>query len=141
MVEEAYVSFQTAKLLKEKGFKIDTTKDYWKIGQDGTMYFMCSIGAYTDDMNNKTAYYRPADSYPCPTQQMASRYLRENYSLHIEIEAYPHKDGCFYWHYRITELKEDILKFGYYKLYQKAGFSSPEAAIDDAHQYCLNNLI
>ena len=55
MTEEAYVSFEVAKLLNEKGFEIDTSKDYWKIGEDGTMYFMSFTGAYTSNINNKFA--------------------------------------------------------------------------------------
>ena len=86
MTQEEYVSFDVAKLLYEKGFEIDTDKNYWKIGEDGTRYFISSIGAYTSDINNKYAFYIPANSYPCPTQQMAMRWLREKYNIHIIIE-------------------------------------------------------
>lgn len=132
MTQEAYVSFEVAKLLIEKGFEIDTSKDYWKIGEDGTMYFMSSIGAYTSDVNNKFAFYRPADTYPCPTQQMAMRWLREEHKINIEvrmlfdswdycIQRIPNHEGAIYQ-------AEDIWK-------------SYEAACNAALYYCLDNLI
>ena len=82
-ISEDYCSYEVAKLLNEKNFQVDTDKDYWKIGEDGTMYFMCSIGAYTSDPNNKNAFYRPASSYPCPTQSMAMKWLREVHNLFV----------------------------------------------------------
>ena len=85
MTQEQYVSYKVAKLLNKKGFQINPNVDYWKIDPDGNMYFMPSIGAYTSDKNNKTAYYRPANSYPCPTQQMAMRWLREEHKILIVL--------------------------------------------------------
>lgn len=135
-VEEAYVSFEVAKLLKEKGFKIDTSNDYWKIGEDGTRYFMSSIGAYTSDINNKFAFYRPADTYPCPTQQMAMRWLREVHTMGITIgAANTYNEGVgYYWH--ITDNHPGVKWLSdttYCKTYEEAA----EAAI----KYCLENLI
>ena len=86
MIEERYCSYEVSKLLKEKGFKIGTNKDYWKIGEDGTMYFMSSIGAYTSNPNDEYAFYRPENSYPCPTHQMAMDWLREK-GFYIEIQT------------------------------------------------------
>ena len=89
MITEDYCSFEVAKLLKEKGFKIDTNRDYCKIGEDGTMYYMSSIGAYTSSPNEVYAIYRPENSYPCPTQQMALAWLREAKRFFIRIIAHP----------------------------------------------------
>lgn len=85
MLKEAYVNFEVAKLLKEKGFELNTNNDYWKIGEDGTMYFMSSIGAYTSNPNDEYAFYRPENSYPCPTHQMALAWLREEKRIFIRI--------------------------------------------------------
>lgn len=139
MIKEAYVSFEVAKLLKEKGFEIDTSEDYWKIGEDGTMYFMCSIGAYTSDIKNKSAFYRPADSYPCPTQQMACEWLRQEH--HLSVEVYRTACGwigCVVAIPSGTDLKfleedGDDLPSGQYTTHAKAC----EATI----KYCLENLI
>lgn len=137
MIEEAYVSFETAKLLKEKGFEIDTTKDYWKIGPDGTKYFMCSIGAYTSDIDNKTAYYRPADSYPCPTQQMAMRWLREVHNVHIEIDP----DWVSKPEFKIIGYAFDIHSKDDPWYEHMTEYSTYEEAVEEAIKYCLNNLI
>lgn len=75
MTKEQYVSYEVARLLHENGLQMNPETDYWKIGPDGHMYFMSSIGAYTDNPNNQYAYYRTKDSYPAPTQQMAMRWL------------------------------------------------------------------
>ena len=135
MTQEAYVSFEVAKLLKEKGFEIDTSKDYWKIGEDGTMYFISSIGAYTSDINNKFAFYRPADTYPCPTQQMAMRWLREKHKLFISI--YP----CYGMY---NKLSWSIIGLNYDCdwITKQAGYASRyEEAVEAAIKYCLENLI
>lgn len=141
MTQEEYVTYETAKLLKEKGFTVDTTQDYWKIGPDGVKYFMSSIGAYTSDINNQYAYYRPADSYPCPTQQMAMRWLREEHDLHIMLQPedwiYPeevaHITG---WGWSIFKGRPfDCL---YAHMYREDTY---EEAAEKAIQYCLENLI
>ena len=150
-IEEDYVSYEVAKLLKEKGFKIDTNKDYWKIGEDGTMYFMSSIGAYTSNPNDEYAFYRPENSYPCPTHQMACKWLRENHKLLVSVDATPiygkMKDdkgrntcGILYWNYIASgEWTNDK-----YNPIQKAfavSGKSYEQAIGNALKYALENLI
>ena len=131
MIKEAYVSFEVAKLLEEKGFEIDTNKDYWKIGEDGTMYFMCSIGAYTSNPNNKLAFYRPENSYPCPTLQMAMAWLREK-----DISIEPSALNAHSWAYTIYKLLNNKVK----ELYNDGGFDSYEDAVEAALKYCLENL-
>lgn len=137
MIQEAYCSYETCKLLKEKGFKIDTSQDYWKIDKDGVKYFMSSIGAYTSDPNNKYAFYRPADSYPCPTQQMAMRWLREVHGLFILIG-----NDDLDWNWQIFDIKnrdknlDPICKSESY-----GGIDSYEEAVEAAVKYCLENLI
>lgn len=139
MTQEEYVTYDTAKLLHEKGFKIDTEKDYWKIGPDGVKYFMSSIGAYTSDINDKS--YRPADSYPCPTQQMAMRYLREEHDLHISLHpeswVYPEEEAYLNgWGWSIFKGRPFDALYGHI-CWEK----SYEEVAEEAIQYCLNNLI
>ena len=68
-------------------------------------------------------------------------WLREVHNIHIEIEAYPHKDGCFYWHYRIMEMVKNKNVFGYFRRTQDAGFNSYEETVEAALRYSLENLI
>lgn len=139
MVEEAYVNFKVAKLLNEKGFIIDSSQDYWKIGQDGTMYFMCSIGSYTDNPNDKLSFYRPKESYPCPTQQMAMRWLREKYNIYISIQPdFPSdKDYNMCWCWSASILHENCISLKGCQCY----IETYEEAIDSAIEYVLENLI
>lgn len=138
MTEEAYVSFEVAKLLKEKGFEIDTDKGYWKIGKDGTMYFMSPVGAYTSDINDKFAFYRPADTYPCPTQQMAMRWLREVNNLFVDYEI-----TLYGWNYSISAVSRDSNHeiIGVENRYFDSYYDTYEEAAEAAIKYCLENLI
>ena len=63
MIEESYVSFETAKLLKEAGFDVPCDNYYDKDG-----FFRGDFKAYM-----------------CPTQALAARWLREAHGLFIEI--------------------------------------------------------
>ena len=68
MIEEQYVSFDTAKLLKEAGFNEPCRYSYDNVG--GFRWF--KIGEPT-----------PKGWVPCPTQALAARWLREVHHLNI----------------------------------------------------------
>ena len=71
MIEEEYVSFETAKLAKEKGLDI-----------------LCDIGYYID--SGVVDYIRDDYKnmfYPRPTQSLLARWLREVHNKVIEIFA------------------------------------------------------
>ena len=141
MTEEAYINYDTAKLLNEKGFKIDTTQSYWIISPDGIRYHMSPIGAYTSDINDKSAFYRPADSYPCITQQVAMRWLREEHDLHISLQpeswVYPEEEAYLNgWGWSIFKGRPFDCLYGH--IYVEKSY---EEAAEKAIQYCLKNLI
>lgn len=142
MIQEAYVSYEVAKLLKEKGFMMNPDISHWNISPDGTMYWVSHIGAYSSNPNSETAYYLPKDSCPCPTQQMAMRYLREVHKVHIIAEPCLGSDDKsenldfdrWFW----TILKEE----GEYKPIRRIDeYPSYEKAVEAAIKYCLENLI
>lgn len=70
MIEESYVSFDTAKMLKEAGFDVPCTSQYtegksiWNVG-------------YPDNFNQDEF------GYSRPTQALAERWLREVYNVAI----------------------------------------------------------
>ena len=106
MITEDYVSFETAKLLKEKGFDEECQQYY---------------GNY---------------KYPCPTLQMAMKWLREDKGIAIILVLSSVLDNeKFLWDIEITVAKtnESYLQGWIYEHYEQAC----EAAI----KYCLNNLI
>lgn len=85
-MEEVVVSFETAKLLKEKGF-IDT------IGVINGKHYYNYKGELDGD---QTDYIRarlhkqdliPFQNYAAPTLSLAQKWIREDHNTHIEIEA------------------------------------------------------
>ena len=125
MIEEAYVSFDVAELLKEKGFDepircwYDNFQDFHEEGVR---------------MSNSDCL---PPSVMCPTQQMAVAWLREVHKLHICIE-YDH-----------PKFVSDIFKMDVIDEHGCAEHVSPtfancrtyEEAIDAALEYTLENLI
>lgn len=71
MIKEAYVSFEVAKLLKEKGFLI-VTPDWYYV--NGEWEHHNSVDFQNNNIDN---------IIPACTQQIAMRWLRENYDLHV----------------------------------------------------------
>lgn len=74
MIAESYVSFDTAKLLKEAGFDEVCRSAYYATGNSAVMYernSMLSPGYVSR-----------------PTQALAARWLREVYGLHVMISPY-----------------------------------------------------
>ena len=119
MITEDYVSFETAKLLKERGFDeycgyYDQTGEYW--------------GYHTFNHNG--------DEYvSAPTLQMAMKWLREIYSL----EIYPYHDfpkvGDKWW-FEIIKYPNSVSEHE-----SETAYNTYEQACETAIKYCLENLI
>ena len=122
MITEDYVSFETAKLLKEKGF--EPPHDYRK----------CLPIMYTDNGEIKWGVWSD-DWYPRITLQMAMKWLREVHNIAINIGWGSVFEEYYRWWCVILDQKSGkILQDSeYYKTYEEAC----EAAI----KYCLENLI
>ena len=134
---EDYVSFETAKLLKEKGFDGDTASCY--ILEDSTHHIM-------SDKVVQSEYYESQDSnehghlIQAPTLQMAIKWLREEYKIMITIIPQEVNVGVDRMCYAIYRITEDL----YQPLYNgKVGnlVDSYEEAVEAAIKYCLENLI
>ena len=82
MIEEDYVSFEVAKLLKEKGFdeSIETL-----ISPEGIIYHLdensISRQQHSTIANSKINIY--SEDVSCPTLQMAMKWLREIKNIEI----------------------------------------------------------
>ena len=117
MINEDYVSFETAKLLKEKGFNWNTDKQF---NSDKI------VGDYdiTDRARNPERYL------DAPTLQMVMKWLREkNIIINVwyngidwDAEYYNDEDENFY-------------------LITDPSCNSYEEACEAAIKYCLENLI
>lgn len=121
MIEEAYVTFETAKLLKEKGFRVCPTS---YIREDGDIF--------------PTPLVKHKEIYPAPTQQMAMKWLREKHNIFIEVRVYQY---TFEGEYRY---EFDIFHHGS-RMVIPEGFDkklySYEEEVETAIKYCLTNLI
>ena len=118
MITEDYVSFNIAKLLKEKGFNEEC-------------YLHYSSNGKTQHWN----YQSPVDGISAPSLQMAIKWLRETYNIHIVLS--PNKKMNNQYCSIIFVDKEGELHP------QPTDFfhGSYEEAADNAIKYSLENLI
>lgn len=124
MIEEAYVSFETAKLLKEKRFNGECDLFYRTDESEVTIQKAYKI-AYNQGIDNECVII--------PTLQMAMKWLREVYKVNIEIHYNRFGDNYKYLIIYKPEVLNDIRSLGVYYYYEEAC----EAAI----KYSLKNLI
>jgi len=123
-ITEDYVSFETAKLLKEKGFDVD------------------SWFHYDNDKDVVTRGYRlnHPDDIPAWTQQMVMKWLREVYNLSVRPRYEEVEDEKELLH---NLWFFDILSMNPYKMLiePKQGYDTYEEAAENAIKYCLEKLI
>ena len=146
MITEDYVSLETAKLLKEKGFDEKCNMAYFnKTLVDYTMFGFCLGG----------------DLLYCPTLQMAMKWLREVHSILLVVD-YDYECTNTSYCYKIYKLGEHgkperVAINGIY--YDKNGnpttqvvcwrdyersysdYGTYEEACEAAIKYCLENLV
>ena len=126
--KEAYVSFETAKLLKKKGFDENTLMVYMSYGD------LCKCNRY-DSIRNSNYNDITKNYFECtaPSHQMAMKWLREIYGIDIVIEISDpsvnnRKYYCVIWDKNNDSYILDL-------------FDSYEDAVEEAIKYCLENLI
>ena len=135
MIKEAYVSFETAKHLKEKGFDWDCTSHF------DSNHIECP----NTPMNfNSTKYWVSR-----PTHQMACAWLREKHLIHVYAEHkafFQEKPKKLYYHW-VPSIKTlphcPINKSGFPKdtIYVETYCDTYEEAVEAAIKYCLENLV
>ena len=108
MIEESYVSFETARLLKEAGFDVPCDNYYDKDG-----FFRGDFKAYM-----------------CPTQALAARWLREVHGLFIEISY-----RITGFNYEIIYTETNDVAFTPHE--PKINFISYEGCLEDALQEAI----
>ena len=133
-MREAYVKFETAKLLKEKGF----TEFCLYYFQGDSPIRTCSQDRSCYEWNNN---HMGEEWYSCPTQQMAMSWLREAKNIHImptigcDVDRTPR---IFYG--IVIALFNDYGNIDY-RTTDENEYDSPEEAIEAALEYVLKNLI
>lgn len=120
MIFEQFVSFETAKLLKEVRFNCRCRKWYeWKGGKLDEWEADAACNWNTDK-----------DAYSCPTQSLAARWIRENHNLHISIEPYANT-----WRWILWWTNGELITNS--ATAEKKDFETYEQAMEDALRYAL----
>lgn len=76
MIQEEFVTLETAKLLKEKGFKEDVFTFYEVDCVEGDMIL-------SETYNESENFNEKNDCLSAPTQSLAQKWLRETQNIHI----------------------------------------------------------
>lgn len=120
MIEESYVSFDTAKMLKEAGFNEQCRYNYDNVGG----FRWLKIGELT-----------PKGWVPCPTQALVARWLREVHKLHVFAKRiYEYALDKFSWGYYIQSSN-----YEYCKNFE-VGFDSYEEAMEAGLKHGLESV-
>ena len=128
-ITEDYVSFDTAKLLKERGFVEECRAFYVKSKECGIELFPAERSHnYNDNVYPRTS---------APTLQMAMKWLREVHNIDINIyaESLSHKKRytiSIWKNIQDDDAINDVI-LGVSTIY--------EEACETAIKYCLENLI
>lgn len=105
MIEESYVSFDTAKLLKEAGFDVPCTSQYTDNG-------------FGWDNLSRVNYNSCESLFSRPTQALAARWLREKHRIALDVAfILPSVDGDV-WQYFVGEM-DDMIWEGEYETGRK----------------------
>lgn len=127
-MKEAYCTYETCKLLKEKGFDWDCDH-YYKPNGEIVRTFHIEGSRH---INSSVLY-----EHQClaPTQQMAMRWLREMKNIDIEPFVYSnHHDGS-------KDYGCNIQENGHLLMTESFVQDTYEEAVEAALKYCLTELI
>ena len=123
MITEDYVSFEIAKLLKEKGFD-EPCDNYYDQSSDEPQQLTL------DEM-----YYSYDEFLKAPTHQMAMKWLREVYNIIIEPESVWNGKKWEYQLFIVTPQNADS------PYYEHNPYKSYEECVEAAIKYCLEKLL
>ena len=137
MITEDFVSFETAKLLKEKGFESDECVAIYDLGDNNA--FIRDSGIFENGPEDYLEFqwgeeWRRFGYYLAPTLQMARKWLIENYNIHIEVRYFPMPNIYRYVIIHSPATFENIDSHPQY-------FNTYEESCEAAIKYCLENLI
>ena len=110
MIEESYVSFDTAKMLKEAGFNVPCRGVYVT---DRTGYY--EFREYDNKQTADDLCWNTEDGfqyeYLAPTQALAARWLREKHRIVVDVAFIPPSVNGDVWQYFIGEM-DDMVREG-----------------------------
>lgn len=127
-VKEVYVSYELAKLLKEKGFNVAT--EYVYLGDNKGKIAKSFTSNFVRKRN---------DIIPCPTHQVACAWIRsKGYSVEVHATA----GG---WNWEVCKVNGTSIAFGGTipsdNTNEGRAFNDYYECMENALKYCLENLI
>ena len=125
MITESYVSFKTAKLLKEAGFNVPCKSQY----SEGMGVWNVE---YTYDFNADDC------GYSRPTQALAARWLREVHGIVVDVTFCPPKQEKN-WKFFIGEIENMVWEGDYDSSNER--YLTYEEAMEDAIRQALRLII
>ena len=142
MITEDYVSFETAKLLKEKGFDwcespfySEQDRDEWWQNNSYTVH----NEEYDPDL--------PFDSEtltlvaPHVSIQMAMKWLRQEKHYYIQVMLDSWAYGSHSGYYVVIQKTDSEFEITLADKVDKVFYDEPEEACEAAIKYCLENLV
>lgn len=129
MIKEAYVSFEVAKLLKEKGFN-EPCDNYYDQSSDEPQQLTL------DEM-----YYSYDEFTKAPTHQMAMAWLREVYNVFIYVEPFITTNGLQGYKPYCTKIGGEFMWINPLRKYSNTSSDTYYEAVEAALKYSLENLI
>lgn len=131
MIREDYVSVETAKLLKEKGFDEPVL---FTIDREGFQQYPKNLEF--EYLHNSEV---SADEYACPTLQMVMRWLRDVHNMYVF--PFPQMNTNKFW-VEIYQLSNNQKWENLYcETIDLQDYSFYEEACEAGIRYCLENLI
>lgn len=127
MITEQYVSFETARLLKEAGFREKTKTHY---SNRGEVWETAMPADYNDDFNCNTCNR--------PTQQLAARWLREVHGIIVDVTFCPPKQEKNYKFF-IGEIEDMVWEGDYDSSNER--YATYEEAMEGALRQALIRII
>jgi hypothetical protein len=131
-MEEQLITFETAKLAKEKGWGVNKYRTIFHTGY----YYVDDPESYSSEKEegelcgngNAGSYSVYRSICDAPTQSLLQKWLRKNHAIHIEI--YCNASG---WGYILTKLNGTVIK----EIMDDLFFDSNEAALEIGLQEAL----
>jgi hypothetical protein len=142
-IKPTYVTFEQAKLLKEKGFLIPTSLGYLSNGDLSAPYY--GIKFINSDTENDVMY-------SAPEQHQVVEWLRVNHEIEVYALRYTFSKGEFVgkkYMFVVEKYKKnfnpDLDEYHFeeepLESSRELNYNSPQEAYSAAFDYILNNLI
>lgn len=148
-ITEDYVSFEVAKLLKEKGFEQEAdyatswyANQYYKNACQGEWFEgEHQIIEDIDDKCNIPYLSERGVFIPAPTLQMACKWLREIHGYYIQVMLDGWALGGHTGYYVLIQKTDSDFELMLADAVDKVFYDTHEEAVESALKYVLENLI